>query len=63
MLKLINKIENQHHLYLISVLIFDFKFKSLKLSNNVAHDFNVIKMQDVLQQLMFDDTYILMKKT
>ena len=44
MLKSINKVESQHHLHLISVLMFDFKFKFSELSNNIAHDFNAIKM-------------------
>ena len=48
MLKSINKIENQHHLHLINVLTFNFKFKFLKLSNNIVYDFNVIKTQDIL---------------
>ena len=49
MLKLISKAESQHHLHLINVLMSDFKFKSLKLSNNIAYDFDAIKMQDILQ--------------
>ena len=48
MLKSISKTKSQHHLHLISVLTFNFKFEFLKLSNNIAHDFNAIKTQDIL---------------
>ena len=43
MLKSINKTESQHYLHLINVLTFNFRFKSLKLSNNVVYDSDIIK--------------------